>query len=144
MKYENNVSFGLSQEIPRLWPAASTASTASESQVVERVTKKLISERRKRYSYFSADLFADPAWDILLVVTLAEARQQRLTVSRICERVDAPTTTTLRWLNKLTDEGLLVRREDVLDRRRKYIELSPVASSLMTDYCATSEAPLAA
>lgn len=141
MKYEKNVGFSSPREIPQLWPPATTP---SEPQVVERVIKKLISERRKRYAYFSADLFADPAWDILLVVALAEARQQRLTVTRICERVDGPTTTTLRWLNKLTDEGLLVRRDDLLDRRRKYIELSPAASSLMIAYCSTSETSMAA
>ena len=141
MKFERHEGLISAREIPQLWPHVPAV---PEPQLVERVIKKLISERRKRYSYFPAELFADPAWDILLVVALAEARQQRLTISRICERVDAPTTTTLRWLSKLTDEGLLARREDVLDRRRKYMELSPAASSLMTAYCSTSEQSLAA
>lgn len=141
MKYEKNFGLGSSRIVPQPWPPATAV---PEPQLVERVIKKLINERRKRYTYFPGELFADPAWDILLVLTLAEARYQRLTVTRICERVDVPPTTTLRWLNKLTEEGLLVRRDDLHDRRRKYIELSPTASSLMVAYCSTADVPLAA
>lgn len=106
---------------------------------VQHTLKKLIAERRKRISYFSSELFADPAWDILLVLALAESRFQRLSVSQVCERLDVPATTALRWINTLTASGLIIRREDVNDKRRKYIELSPQAYSNMVDYCASSE-----
>lgn len=110
---------------------------------VQHTLKKLIAERRKRASYFSGDLFADPAWDILLILALAESRFQRLSVSQLCERLDVPATTALRWLNTLTNAGLVIRREDVNDKRRKYVELSPEAYGNMADYCATSHPHLA-
>lgn len=113
---------------------------------VEHVVKTLISERRRRITFFPGELFADPAWDILLVLTLAEARYHRLSVSKVCDRVDVPTTTTLRWINILMEAGLLVRRDDVNDKRRKFIELTPHAYVTMAAYCSTTalQLPLAA
>lgn len=110
---------------------------------VERKIMVLISERRRRSSYFPGALFADPAWDILLLLALASARDHRLSVSKICSSVEAPMTTALRWITKLTSQGFLVRRHDPLDRRRRYIELSPEAYAMMAAYCSTVEPPLA-
>lgn len=106
---------------------------------VEHIVKKLISERRKRSSYFPSTLFADPAWDILLTVTLAETRHHRLSVSKLCSRVDVPATTALRWIKTLVDEGLLVRRDDVNDKRRAYIELSSAGYGTMVAHCLTTK-----
>ena len=100
-----------------------------------RTVDAMILKRRDRASYFSAELFADPAWDILLALTLAESRQYRLHISQLCERVAAPTTTVGRWVNTLIEEGLVVRRAAVNDKRRIYIELTSDAYARMVDYC---------
>lgn len=102
---------------------------------IEAIVKALIGERRKRHCYLPAGLFAEPAWDILLVLSLAEARYQRLTVSNVCEHVDVPATTALRWISMLTNAGFIVRRDDANDKRRKYVELSPDGFARMAAYC---------
>lgn len=113
---------------------------------IELIVKELISERRRRSAFFPSDLFADPAWDLLLVLTLAQTRQHRLSVSKLCSRVDVPATTALRWITKLTQQGLLTRRDDVTDGRRRFIELSADTYATMVAYCSMSGAavPLAA
>lgn len=103
----------------------------------------MIADRRRRYDHFDKRLFADPAWDILLAMTVAECRQQRVTISQLCGRIDAPMTTALRWITSMTDAGLLVRRDDLTDKRRKFIELSPQALSEMIRYCAPPATPSA-
>lgn len=121
-------------------PAGPQASLAHGD--LESIVAKLITERRQRHAHFSASLFSDPAWDILLVLTLAESCHQRLTVTKLCERVDVPMTTALRWISALTVEGLLVRRDDVNDKRRKFIELSSDAYAAMAAYCSTTDTAL--
>lgn len=108
--------------------------------VTEERVRAIIARRRQRYDFFPQRLFADPAWDILLALTVAACRQHRVPVSKLCRRVDVPMTTALRWVKMLTDEGLLVRRDDSTDKRRKYLELSPGALSMMIAYCSATTA----
>jgi DNA-binding MarR family transcriptional regulator len=110
---------------------------------LEHVLRQIISERRRRTAYFPAALFSDPAWDILLALALAESRQQRVTVTKLCQRIDSPMTTGLRWIAALTGAGLLVRRDDVNDKRRKFVALSPTGIAAIAAYCTAERAPLA-
>ncbi|MDQ3185074.1 MAG: hypothetical protein M3Q16_01135, partial [Pseudomonadota bacterium] len=89
-----------------------------------RTVRQLISSRQRRYRFFPSDMFADPAWDILLELYLAELEQRRVAVSTLCVAAEVPATTALRWTNTLVDRGMLCRRPDILDRRRIYIELT--------------------
>ena len=109
---------------------------------LERAVKRLIDERRNRCAHFATSLFSDPAWDILLALALAESRYERLTISNLCNSVDAPMTTALRWIGALTDKGLLIRRDDVNDKRRKFVELSSEALAAMVAYCSGASVAL--
>lgn len=109
---------------------------------LERTVKRLIDERRNRCAHFATSLFSDPAWDILLELALAESRYQRLTISNLCDAVDAPMTTALRWIGALADKGLLIRRDDVTDKRRKFVELSSEAFAAMVAYCSGARVAL--
>ncbi len=91
----------------------------------------LIRQRRKRASLFGADLFSDPAWDMLLDLAAARLENERVSVSSLCLASGAPQTTALRWIAMLQDAGLVVRRADPLDSRRAYIELTEKAISAM-------------
>lgn len=112
----------------------------ADANLIAQLVEGLIAARNRRGSFFQASLFADPAWDILLVLTRSEARHHRLTVSQLCDRVEVPATTALRWITTLTDAGLVIRRDDTTDKRRKYIELSPDAYAKMVEYCSSFNA----
>ncbi|MFN5630531.1 MAG: winged helix DNA-binding protein [Sphingomonadales bacterium] len=91
----------------------------------------LIRQRRKRASLFGADLFSDPAWDMLLDLAAARLENERVSVSSLCLASGAPQTTALRWIAMLQDAGLVARRADPLDGRRAYIELTEKAITAM-------------
>jgi hypothetical protein len=119
-------------------PADHGSTQLIDNAELEKVALAIMAERRERYVLFGDHLFADPAWDILLVLTIAGMRQRRMTLSHLCDAVDAPMTTALRWIANMTDDGLLVRLEDRMDKRRKFIELSPDALGKMVQYCSAA------
>jgi DNA-binding MarR family transcriptional regulator len=90
--------------------------------------KSMIMARRNREQYFPPNMFADPAWDILLNLTLAELECRRVSVSQLCQVAAVPPTTALRWIQNMTDNGMLQRRSDSLDARRFFVE--PTQSTL--------------
>jgi len=96
----------------------------------------VIRARRLRGRFFSEELFADPAWDMLLDLLQSEIRQHRVPVSSLCIAAAVPATTALRWLKALVKEGLFVRRADPHDGRRVFVELAPDASLAMRRYFA--------
>lgn len=96
--------------------------------------KAMIRARRLRDQYFRADLFADPAWDMLLDLMAARLEGQRVAVSSLCIAAAVPATTALRWIKTMTEHGLFVRVADPQDGRRVYIELSDHAASALQNY----------
>ena len=96
--------------------------------------QRVLSARRARAKFFDADLFADPAWDILLEMYAAERGQRRISVSSLCVGSNVPSTTALRWIRMLEERGLLNRVGDPLDARRVFVSLSDKGSVAMAAY----------
>ena len=102
--------------------------------VAVETVRSVIRARRLRSRYFAENLFADPAWDMLLDLLQAEIAQLRVPVSSLCIAAAVPATTALRWLKSMTDKGIFVRRADPHDGRRVFVELSRDASIAMRRY----------
>lgn len=102
---------------------------------VEQV-RTVIRARRLRARFFAEDLFADPAWDMLLDLLQAEISQMRVPVSSLCIAAAVPATTALRWLRAMVDQKLFVRRADPHDGRRVFVELAPDTSRALRGYFA--------
>jgi DNA-binding MarR family transcriptional regulator len=96
--------------------------------------RSVIRARRLRARYFAEELFADPAWDMLLDLLQAEIAQLRVPVSSLCIAAAVPATTALRWLKTMVSHGLFVRRADPHDGRRVFVELAPDASQALRRY----------
>lgn len=103
-------------------------------QVTPARLRQLIKARRAREVVLGSDLFADPAWDMLLEAYTADLVQSRLSVTALCHCAAVPATTALRWLQKLEQGGWLIRKKDPLDGRRTWIELTPRGSARMSQY----------
>jgi DNA-binding MarR family transcriptional regulator len=103
--------------------------------------RSVIRARRLRSRYFSEELFADPAWDMLLDLLQAEIAQLRVPVSSLCIAASVPATTALRWLKTMTDEGIFMRRADPHDGRRVFVELAPKTSQRLRAYFAEAGRP---
>ena len=102
-----------------------------------------IKARGLRVRYFSEELFADPAWDMMLHLFHAELTFRPVTVTRLSLASAVPNTTAIRWINTLVEKGLMIRRADPLDGRRVFVELTPAASNALRSYFAEDvHAPL--
>lgn len=114
-------------------PAAQTTSrSVSESEV-----RALLKQRRQRGRFFDPELFADPAWDILLELFAAQLGQQRVCVTSLCVGAAVPTTTALRWIKCLEEKGLIERKPDPMDGRRFFLALSSTGLAAMCDFFRT-------
>ena len=101
-----------------------------------RLVRLIIRQRQLRGQFLDSELFADPAWDILLDLTAARAEHQRVSVTSLCIASGVPPTTALRWIGQMVEAGLLDRVEDETDRRRAFIQLSDRAADAMARYFA--------
>jgi len=99
-----------------------------------RLIRRIIRQRQLRARFFEGDLFADPAWDMLLDLTAARAEHTRVSVTSLCIASGVPPTTALRWIGQMTEAGLLERVEDETDRRRAFVTLADKASDAMARY----------
>jgi hypothetical protein len=98
--------------------------------------RAMIRARRLRVQFFPSELFADPAWDMLLDLMAARLERRTVAVSSLCIASAVPPTTALRWIKTLTDGKLFERVADSNDGRRVFIELTQVAESGMLAYLA--------
>lgn len=135
--------------LARLSTGPDTASRSTElppsadaPEVSAEVVRSVIRARRLRTRYFPDDMFADPAWDMLLDLLQAEIAQLRVPVSSLCIAAAVPATTALRWLKTMTQQGIFLRRADPHDGRRVFVELAPDASKALRRYFADVGKPV--
>lgn len=98
------------------------------------LVREIIRQRQLRGRFFDPELFADPAWDMLLDLTAAKAEGKQVSVSSLCIAACVPPTTALRWIGQMTEAGLLDRVRDTVDRRRAFIELSAKSRNAISAY----------
>lgn len=106
-------------------------------QVAAADVRKAIRARRLRSRPFPDVLFEDPAWDMLLDLYAAHLERAQVSVSSLCIASAVPPSTALRWISKMTEDGLFVREPDPFDRRRAFMALSEAALDRMNRYFAT-------
>jgi CheY-like chemotaxis protein len=107
------------------------------------LVRAFIRLRRMRGQHFIPELFADPAWDILLDLTAARLEGRMVAVSSLCIAAAVPATTALRWITQMTEQAILLRRPDPADGRRVFIGLSDAAIAGMDSYLAAARAVVA-
>ena len=97
---------------------------SSHDAVAAQIVSQIICARRARTGLFRPELFSDPAWDMLLVLFLAKAREQLMTVLELAEATATPVSTTVRWVDLLKRDGLVERDPDPAAARNDGAELS--------------------
>ncbi len=118
---------------PRGYAAPPSAITADDVRAIIRL-------RRMRDRFFRSDLFADPAWDMLLDLMAARLERMQVAVSSLCIAAAVPPTTALRWIKTMSENGMFVRIADPEDGRRVFIALSDGAAAGMTAYLSAAKA----
>lgn len=90
--------------------------------------------RDLRKKMLGMECFSGPAWDILLHLFESYVLQRRNTIGDVCDGSGLPATTTLRWLRRLEENGMISIYDDHLDNRRRFVELSAGGIKAMIDY----------
>ncbi|MFT4057297.1 MAG: MarR family transcriptional regulator [Novosphingobium sp.] len=132
--------------IPAPLAAAPAANSVPGQLPDARLVRRIIRQRQLRARFLDNDLFADPAWDMLLDLTASRLEGKRVSVTSLCIASGVPPTTALRWIGQMVDAGLFVRLSDGADKRRAFIDLSEKALQAMaryfTEIALTAPAPI--
>lgn len=96
--------------------------------------RDLMRQRDRRSAHLPAVLFAEPAWDMLLDLYAAHYESAPVSVSSLCIASNVPSTTALRAIQTMSDEGCLIRQRDPSDGRRIFIALSDTARASLDAY----------
>jgi DNA-binding MarR family transcriptional regulator len=121
----------VTEQLPTPGDACAASASLTHGEI-----KALLRARRLREQFLSADLFADPAWDMILDLMAARLAGQRVSVSSLCIAAAVPPTTALRWIRQLTDRGVFSRIDDPADGRRVFIELTDSAADAVMAWSA--------
>jgi DNA-binding MarR family transcriptional regulator len=112
--------------------ASATASAVDPGRAATvRYAHRLLDMRRLREEMLGTDLFADPAWDLLLHLCVETAAGRQVAVSGLCQAAKVRPTTGLRWINLLVDAGLLAKTGDPEDARRVFVSFAAGAEESM-------------
>lgn len=107
-------------------PAAAPAPAdhvIGEAELVQ-LARRISHWRRKRDLMFEPVIFADPEWDILLDLFAEGGFGRRVSMSSLCIAASVPTTTAVRCINLMIEQGVLAKSRDANDARRVLIELT--------------------
>ena len=117
--------------------ASARYEAALHEEVREAEVRAILAERRTREAILGDELFADPAWDMLLELYASHLGRHIVSTSELVAASAVPATTALRWIEKLDSVGLARRIADPGDRRRVLVELSDEGLAKMRSYFAT-------
>ena len=109
----------------------------NERRQLGKLAAALHRERGRRAEFFGDGLFGEPAWDILLDLFAAARAQEVRSIKSVCLSSHVPEATALRYIDLLAAQGLVERKLDRTDRRRKYLSLTPLGERKMRDFLAS-------
>jgi hypothetical protein len=104
--------------------------------------RQIVRGRRIRNRIFPAVAFADPAWDILLDLTLARIEGNNISISSAAIGASVPTSTALRWLKHLMNSGMIERVNDPSDKRRIFIQVTNDTFAGMSEFARAFADPI--
>lgn len=122
---------------PRLTPSSLEANhhfgeipDQTKSQALGRRAMAIVATREKRNALFASDdIFADPAWDILLHIYIASLGKRETSIKCASIAAKVPMSTAQRVIGRLVKLKLLKRRVDPNDTRRSFLTLEPQTKS---------------
>lgn len=99
-----------------------------------RTAYAILLRRRRRYDQFKADMFGEPAWDMLLEVYVREISGSSSTDEQLQLASATAASTAGRWLQYLETEGLVARRDRPFNGRTEFVELTDLGRKAMDEY----------
>ena len=98
------------------------------------LAKRALLERRLRSNHLTNAIFGEPAWDVLLVLYIADFVGGKQTISNVASLVDVPVSTVVRWVRQLERENLATREPHPHDRRMVFVRLGELGREVLDRY----------
>ena len=117
----------------RISSARTSVRAHNDSEPLVQRAQQLFENRRKRIAVFGPQMFAEPAWEMLLILYLSDGGP-RHTQTSLTELSGASRSTGMRWIDFLDGQGLVRREEHPTDRRRNFVSLSDNGRNLLELY----------
>lgn len=107
-----------------LVPSPGPSTALYDRDLALRVAKQAVAVRRSRERSFGEDLFADPAWEVLIDLFIAQVEGKDVTIGDACIAASVPLTSALRCCQALHSRKLVRREADQRDKRRVLLRLT--------------------
>lgn len=114
----------------------SQPTTAVEAEQLIALARNTIRARRNRKRALPAEMFGEPAWDMLLTLYVGSQSGARQTVSNLSMSSGSAATTALRWIDYLEGQAFVTRRASPTDRRITFIDLTEAGRLAVEKYFA--------
>ena len=80
----------------------------SERDRLAQIASAMVRFRRTRFELLPAELFSEPAWDMLLILFVADSEGERMTGRKVCEQTGTADTIMSSWMKHLSSIGFIV------------------------------------
>jgi DNA-binding MarR family transcriptional regulator len=111
--------------------AVNTGAGSRKREAYFALATRIYEMRRQRTEFWPAELFGEPAWDIMLDLYIRECEGREVNVTSVCIASSVPQSTALRWVSLLESNGLIERRGAPHDFRVQYLRLTKDGSQRM-------------
>lgn len=119
---------------PRPTNGMSSPERPTEHEDLVKRARTIFEARQLRSRHFSPSIFGEPAWDVLLVLYIADASDARQTIGKLASWIRVPPSTVLRWVGYLEKERLVERQPHPTDRRVTFIRILDKGRSALEAY----------
>ncbi len=115
-------------------PAARGYRQPADRKLFLDLAKRALFERQQRSTHLTKAIFGEPAWDVLLVLYIADSVGGKQTIGNIASLVDVPVSTVVRWVRQLERESLVRREPHPHDRRMVFVRLGERGRDVLDRY----------
>ena len=112
--------------------SASLGAAGSGRPTAHDIATRMLAFSKARLGAFApyGMVINDVAWDVLLILFVAQERGQRLSLRQACQDIALPFAVTLRWVRALHDSGLVAYDEQG-EGMAAPVRLTPAAEGAM-------------
>ncbi|HKC03979.1 MAG TPA: hypothetical protein VKC17_11845 [Sphingomicrobium sp.] len=110
------------------------ATSPAQREILREHARQIRAARDLRQECFDRNIFGEPAWEMLLALYVIDGEQRRLSTRQVARLASLSLTTTLRWLDYLQEQDLVLRQPNPFDHRVVYTELSDKGRAAMDAY----------
>ncbi|WP_152569478.1 MULTISPECIES: MarR family transcriptional regulator [Sphingomonas] len=114
-------------------PAFESDCSARRGELIS-YARSAMQRRQARKEHFAKAIIGEPAWDLLLILYVADGIGEAITVTEAADRARLASTSAKRWIEYLEKERLVHRRPHERDGRRIALSLSTKGRRSLDSY----------